>query len=70
MYGNTTPLYMDAKDYARIADLLCQIRAKIENNLVTTHTKGHFTKHHIIMKVWELLDLCDKLFEYDEKGLL
>ena len=61
---------MDAKEYDRISDLLCQIRAKVENNLVTTHTKGHFTKHHYIMKVWDLLTLTDELFELDDKGLL
>ena len=61
---------MDAKEYDRIADLLCQIRAKIENNLHTTHTKGHFTKHHYIMQVWNLLTLTDELAKLDQSELL
>jgi hypothetical protein len=61
---------MDPRDYDRISDLLCQIRAKIENNLVTTKTKGHFTKHHYLMKVWELIEHTDVLADCDRKGLL
>jgi len=61
---------MDAANYDRISDLLCQIRAKIENNLVTTHTKGHFTKHHYLMKVWDLIKMTDELADLDRNEVL
>ena len=61
---------MDGAYYDRISDMLCQIRAKIENNLKTTHTKGHFTKQDYIIKVYALLKATDALYEADNKGLL
>ena len=61
---------MDPIHYDRIADLLCQIRAKVENNLRTTHKKGEFTKEHYIMKVIELLESTDRLADLDQNGML
>ena len=61
---------MDPAQYDRIADLLCQIRANVENNLKTTHTKGHFTKHDYILKVYELLKATDTLAELDKNRML
>jgi len=61
---------MDNRDWDRISDLLCQIRGKIENNLVTTHTKGHFTKHHYLMMVYDLINYTDEIAELQIKGVL
>ena len=61
---------MDPLHYDRISDLLCQIRAKGENNLRTTHTKGQFTKDDYILKVYDLLKMTDKLHELDKSGML
>ena len=61
---------MDAREYDRIADLLCQIRAKVENNLRTTHPKGAWTKEHYIAKVIRLLEWTDELADLDHKGVL
>lgn len=61
---------MDARDWDRISDLLCQIRGKIENNLVTTHTQGHFTKHHYLMMVYDLINYTDEIAELQIKGVL
>ena len=61
---------MDPAHYDRISDLLCQIRAKVENNLRTTHTKGRFTKQDYITKVYDLLKATDALAELDKNRML
>tara|TARA_Y100000401_G_scaffold107727_1_gene102337 strand:- start:113 stop:298 length:186 start_codon:yes stop_codon:yes gene_type:complete len=61
---------MDPIHYDRISDLLCQIRAKVENNLRTTHKKGEFTKQDYIIKVYDLIKMTDALYELDKNGML
>lgn len=63
-------IYMDPRDYDRIADLLMQIRSKIANNLQTTTTKGKWTKEVYLDRINKLLDDTDMLAHYDQKGLL
>ncbi len=61
---------MDARDYDRIADLLCQIRNKISNNLQTTNIMGQWTKEVFLDRINKLLDDTDMLAHHDRKGLL
>ena len=61
---------MDAREYDRIADLLCQIRSKIANNLRTTTKKGQWTKELYLDRVNALLLNTDELADVDKKGLL
>jgi len=61
---------MDAQEYDRIADLLCQIRSKVRNNVQTTTKRGKFTVDHYCNAVEELLHMTDKLAKVDEKGWL
>ena len=61
---------MDAREYDRIADLLCQIRSKIANNLKTTTAKGRWTKELYLDRVNALLLNTDELADVDQKGLL
>ncbi len=61
---------MDARDYDRIADLLCQIRNKINNNLQTTNRLGEWTKSDYLERINRLLEDTDTLADVDQKGLL
>ena len=61
---------MDAREYDRIADLLCQIRSKIANNLRTTTEKGRWTKELYLDRVNALLINTDELADVDQKGLI
>ena len=61
---------MDAREYDRIADLLCQIRSKIANNLKTRTEKGRWTKELYLDRVNALLLNTDELADVDLKGLL
>ena len=61
---------MDPRHYDRIADLLCQIRANVENNLRTTTSQGAAVQHDYIMKIYALLTLTDALFDLDKNELL
>jgi hypothetical protein len=61
---------MDARDYDRIADLLCQIRNKINNNLRTTTLLGEWTKADYLKRIAWLLEDTDQLADVDQKGLL
>jgi len=61
---------MDARQYDRIADLLCQIRSKVRNNVQTTHKKGQFTVDHYCLSIEKLLKMTDQLAFVDEQGLL
>ncbi len=61
---------MDAREYDRIADLLCQIRSKIANNLRTTTEKGRWTKELYLQRIASLLVNTDELADVDQKGLL
>ncbi len=61
---------MDAREYDRIADLLCQIRSKIANNLKTKTEKGRWTKELYLDRVNALLLNTDELADVDQKGLL
>jgi len=61
---------MDPREYDRIADLLCQIRSKVRNNLKTTHFKGQSTVDHYCLMVAQLLTMTDQLAEADAQGLL
>lgn len=64
------PTNMDAREYDRIADLLCQIRSKIANNLKTTTAKGRWTKELYLDRVNALLLNTDELADVDQKGLI
>ena len=72
MIDNLTPTgtIMDAREYDRIADLLCQIRSKIANNLRTTTEKGRWTKELYLDRVNALLINTDELADVDQKGLI
>ena len=61
---------MEPTEYDRIADLLCQIRSKIANNLRTTTEKGRWTKELYLDRVNALLLNTDELADVDQKGLL
>ena len=61
---------MDARDWDRISDLLCQIRGKVENNLVTTHMDGHYTKHKYLMMIYDLINYTDEIAELQIKEVL
>ena len=61
---------MEAREYDRIADLLCQIRSKVRNNVRTTTKKGEFTVDHYCIAVEKLLNMTDMLAEIDQKGCL
>jgi len=61
---------MDARDYDRIADLLCQIRLKIRHNVNFTHKKGEYTIDHYCNAIEKLLIMTDELSDVDSKGLL
>jgi hypothetical protein len=61
---------MDPREYDRIADLLCQIRSKIANNLRTTTEKGRWTKELYLDRVNALLINTDELADVDQKGLI
>ena len=61
---------MDAREYDRIADLLCQIRNKISNNLQTTNRLGEWTKEDYLKRIASLLEDTDQLADVDQKGLL
>ncbi len=65
-----TGTIMDAREYDRIADLLCQIRSKIANNLKTKTEKGRWTKELYLDRVNALLLNTDELADVDQKGLL
>ena len=61
---------MEPREYDRIADLLCQIRSKIANNLRTTTEKGRWTKELYLQRIASLLVNTDELADVDQKGLL
>ena len=61
---------MDSRQYDRIADLLMQIKLKIQNNLQTNTLKGKWTKEVYIDRLNKLLDDTDMLAHHDAKGLL
>ncbi len=61
---------MEPREYDRIADLLCQIRSKIANNLRTRTEKGRWTKELYLDRVNALLLNTDELANVDQKGLL
>ena len=65
-----TGTIMEAREYDRIADLLCQIRSKIANNLKTKTEKGRWTKELYLDRVNALLLNTDELADVDQKGLL
>ena len=65
-----TGTIMDAREYDRIADLLCQIRSKVANNLQTTHEKGKWTKELYLIRLVKLIEDTDTLADVDQKGLL
>jgi len=61
---------MDARQYDRIADLLMQIKLKIQNNLQVNTLKGKWTKEVYIDRLNKLLDDTDMLAHHDAQGLL
>ena len=61
---------MDPRQYDRIADLLMQIKLKIQNNLETTTLLGEWTKADYIKRINWLLEDTDSLADTDQKGLL
>jgi len=61
---------MDAREYDRIADLLCQIRHKIRLNVGFTHQKGKWTIDHYCSVIENLLIMTDDLNDLDTRGLL
>lgn len=61
---------MDAPQYDRIADLLCQIRLKIRHDVQYTHKGGEFTIDHYCNTIESLLKMTDALADLDAKGLL
>ena len=61
---------MDSRQYDRIADLLMQIKLKIQNNLLTTTEMGKLTKEVYIDRLNKLLDDTDMLAHHDQKGLI
>lgn len=68
--NDSVDLLMEPTEYDRIADLLCQIRSKIANNLRTTTEKGRWTKELYLNRVNALLINTDELADVDQKGLL
>ena len=61
---------MDPLHYDRISDLLCQIRAKIDNNLRPNTKEGQLWKEDYIRRVLELLVITDDTANKDQKGML
>ena len=59
---------MDPAHYDRIADLLCQIRAKIENNLKPKSPEGKIAKQMYFAAVLDLLKETDLNARWDKTG--
>ena len=61
---------MDPRQYDRIADLLMQIKLKIQNNVQTKTKIGEWTKEDYINRINSLLQDTDALAFHDAQGLL
>jgi len=61
---------MDSRQYDRIADLLMQIKLKIQNNVQTKTKIGEWTKEDYIQRINSLLQDTDALAFHDAQGLL
>lgn len=59
---------MDPAHYDKIADLLCQIRAKVENNMKPRTAKGKIAKEMYIAQVIDMLELTDLTARWDKSG--
>jgi hypothetical protein len=61
---------MDAKEYARIADLIRQITTKIEDNCPETTPAGQMAKMEVCLRLDNVLRSIDHLAWMNEKGYL
>lgn len=61
---------MDPKEYDRIADLLMQIRKKIDNLPVNSAPLTAYIRDEMLREVNWLLETFDKIGEWDAKGWL
>ena len=61
---------MDPIHYDRIADLLCQVRAKVENNLRPRTKEGKVIKELYLAQICDMLLLNDQIANKDYKELI
>ncbi len=61
---------MDAKEYARIADLLRQITHKIDKNCQGTTAMGNMAVNNLYMQLDNTVRALDHCAWLDEKGYL
>ncbi len=64
------PMNMDAKEYARIADLLSQITGKIDRNLVPTTAGGKQAVNTLSRRLDAVVRALDMVAWLDDRGHL